>query len=566
MNFLTLSFLLALLAAPYYLKFDPWILDHPLHSMELSLTAKILLVNYTVFFLFLIFSPLVFLLLFLFRKFRKLKTSFSRFSHLQNKSADKFITTVCFVLIAVSASVTTFGFFWENREPAVTYEPLKSNSKQDINVILIVIDALRADHLGCYGYEKETSPHLDALAGRGVLFKNCYTQSTWTKPSVASLLTSLYPSRHGTTLHAQELPGELITIAEIVRDKGYITYGLVMNPNLKKIFNFDQGFDFFDDHLMGDKLYYGVLRQLGQKPPYFLRIFKNRFNTHVRDNALLANTNIIPWLKKYNNQNFFVYIHYMDPHAPFTPPPPYNEMFPYVKGDKDSRTISRYDGEIRFVDVQINTLIGELKSLKIYDKTLIIITSDHGQAFGEHGDYGHGKTIYQDQLKVPLLIKCPGNFYGGRVVEGPVRSIDIVPTILDVLDISSDVPWEGVSVLPLIKNEKTKKSCGNIYIEENLDDTFILGGVIKNNEWKYILTEKSELRDVEKEGREELYNLTQDPEELNNLAHLESDVLETMRDFLVSFKNRSPYPAPNPSRVKVNRETVRQLRALGYLQ
>ena len=566
LNSLTLSFLIALLAAPYYLRFDSGILDHPLHSMELSLTAKTLLVNYTVFFLFIIFFPLSFLLLVLFNKSRKLRALSLRLSHFQKKKTYKFITIVCLSLIVVSASLTAFGYFWENREPAVNYQPLHSETGHDINVILIVIDALRADHLGCYGYKRSTSPRLDALAREGVLFKNCYSQSSWTKPSVSSILTSLYPSRHGTTLHTHALPEDLVTLAEILDDEGYINYGYVANPNLKKIFNFDQGFYFFDDLLMRDKLYNAVLRQLRQKPPYFLRIVKRKFDHNDYDNAELANARIIPWLNKYKDQNFLMYIHYMDPHAPLSPPPPYNTIFDYVEGDDNSRAISLYDGEIRFVDEQLNKIIEILKSEKIFSKTMMIITSDHGRAFGEHNYYGHGATIYQEQLKVPLIIKYPGNSPAGRVVEGQVRSIDIMPTILEVLDIVIDLPLEGTSLSSLITTETREDICEDIYIEENLANTYILNGVIKNNEWKYILTEKSEFRDIEKDGREELYNLRKDPEELNNLADLEPQVLGRIRDLLRSFKERGRENAPMTSQVELDRETTRQLRSLGYLQ
>ena len=566
MNVFILSFLLALLAAPYYLKFDPWILDHPLYSMELSPLAKILLLDYTVFILFLIFIPFSFLLLFLLGRWGKFQPFLARLDRARRKGAYRIVAGICFGLIAVSAIAAVFGFIRENREAAVTYESRQSSSREDVNVILIVIDALRADHLGCYGYEKKTSPHLDAFAREGVLFKNCYSQSSWTKPSVSTILTSLYPDRHGTTLHAHALPGELVTIAEILRDQGYLTSGFVANPNLKKIFNFNQGFDFYDDYLMRDKLYYGVLRELRRKPPYLLKIFKNHFDTHVRDNARLLNARIFPWLEKYKNENFFMYIHYMDPHSPFIPPPPYNEMFPYVKGDKASRTVSLYDGEIRFVDEQINILIAELKSLKIYDKSLIVITSDHGQAFGEHGNYGHGETIYQDQLKVPLIVKCPGETCGPRIIDATVRSIDILPTVLNVLGIVTDAPLEGVSLFPLMKNEKNANSSENIYIEENSDNVYVLDGIIRNNEWKYIVTEKSRLRDIAKEGGEELYHLTEDPYELNNMAGQESDMLKIMRGSLDSFKNRLHTPAAKPGSVKMDPETVRQLRALGYLK
>lgn len=565
-DYFAFSALIVLFVTPYYLNFDPLILDHPLTSTEIPLTAKIFLVSYTVFFLFILVCPLVSLGLFFLTRFRKLKTFLCGYLPLAGNRAYRRIAKISLVLIAAAAGLSAWGFYRENRRPPQEEVALASETSRDINVILIVIDALRADHLGCYGYERETSPRLDELAGEGVIFKHCYSQSSWTKPSVASILTSLYPSRHGTTLHGQALPENVVTIAEVMSEQGFLTYGFVTNPNLKKIFNFDQGFDFFDDRLLEDKFYYGVLRQLGQKPPYFLRLFTNRFNTHVRDNARLANNFIIPWLREYQDQNFFMYLHYMDPHRPFIPPAPYNKMFPYVRGDKDSRMLSLYDGEIRFVDTEIGNLIDELKALRLFAKTLLIITSDHGQAFGEHGDYGHGRTIYQNQLQVPLLGRGPGNFSGGRQIAAPVKVLDLVPTILDFLDIESDVDWEGSSLLPLIENEKSEETGKPIFLEENLDGNYILSGVIKNNEWKHILTEKSALRDVTKEGREELYNLVQDPQESNNLVDREPEMLETMRNYLIGFKNRLPAQERNPSQVKIDPETIRQLRALGYLQ
>ena len=239
-----------------------------------------------------------------------------------------FLVRPIVVLILLVSSTAVFGFLWENRETRIDYKKIISEVERDRNLILIVIDALRSDHLGCYGYQRQTSPNLDAFAGEGAVFKTCYAHSSWTKPSVASIFTSLYPTMHGTTLLGDKLPDEVTTIAEILKEEGYITYGYVANPNIKSIFNFNQGFDFFDDYLMRDRMYYAALRSL----PYYrdnLRAWIGRsFTFSDRDNIKLANRRIIPWLKRYAHENFFMYLHYMDPHAPYSPPKRYRAMYP----------------------------------------------------------------------------------------------------------------------------------------------------------------------------------------------------------------------------------------------
>jgi len=191
-------------------------------------------------------------------------------------------------------------------------------------------------------------------------------------------------------------------------------------------------------------------------------------------------------------------------------------MYPYVEGDINSKNISLYDGEIRFADEHIGQLFERLKSLGIYDRTLIIITSDHGEAFGEHNDERHGHTIYNELLKVPLIIKRPNSIPAGRIIKEQVRSIDILPSILNFLNISYNSSLDGLSVSALLESNEAEDFCEYIYVDNNYDEIYVLEGLVKNNEWKYIYTEESPLRNVE-EGHEELYNLRDGPKELNNL-------------------------------------------------
>lgn len=484
---------------------------------------------------------------------------------LRNAREIRFAFNFLIVLILLSITITVCGLLWESQKTTVRYKDIGSNTKADINVLLIVIDALRADHLGCYGYERNTSPHLDAFAKEGVLFKNCYVPSSWTKPSIASLLTSLYPSTHGAISWGSALPGEVTSLAEIFKREGYVTYSYVANPNLKTIFNFNQGFDFFDDYLMRDKLYYAALRNLQANLPVLKKITRKEFLFSDRDNIRLANARIIPWLEAYKSNNFFMYLHYMDPHDPYSPSPPYDKMYPYVKGDSNSENISLYDGEIRFADEYIGRLFEKLKSLGVYDKSLIVITSDHGEAFGEHNDKRHGHTVYNELLKVPLIIKYPGSAGANVRIEKQVRIIDIMPTILEVAHIPCDINLEGSSLLTLLHGKRQMNFCEYIYVELDYNDN-VMQGLIKNNEWKYIFTKKSILRNVEKMGQEELYNLIEDPGELNNLREQKRMILNVMRNKIDFYKRHCEKMAIRPSQAELDHETIQNLKSLGYLR
>ncbi len=472
--------------------------------------------------------------------------------------------SIAVILLSIILSVC--GFLWENQKRTINYKHMKSKTLEDTNVILIIIDTLRADHLGCYGYKKSTSPHMDALAKEGFLFKNCYTQASWTKPSTASILTSLYPPIHQTISDGSALPDEIVTLAEILKKQGYLTYGYTANPNLKTIFNFDQGFDFYDDYLMRDKLYCAAMRNFLFNFPLFKMVIKKTFSFRDRDNIKLANDRIIPWLEEYKGNNFFMYLHYMDPHDPYSPPGPYDKMFSYVKDDINSKNISLYDGEIRFADEYIGRLFEKLKALGVYDKTLIVITSDHGEAFGDHNDQIHGHTVYNELLKVPLIIKYPSSKKPNMKIKKQVQSIDILPSILDILNITYKGHLSGASLSALMENNGNDDFGEYIYVSNNYYGIYVLEALVKNNHWKYIYTEKSSLRNIKEVGHEELYNLIKDPLELNNIIKQHPEILKTMQKKLDFYKEDCKKKAISPYQVELDDETIRNLESLGYLQ
>jgi len=544
---LGISFLIALVIISHYAPLVHMKMDYPGDLTTLTLPERFLIVNYFIFFRFLTFLVPPLAIVFAISRFLKLKYL-------------GLFAQCLAVPVVISIGISIFGFAWESKPDC---KKMTSATKKDLNVILIVIDALRPDHLGFYGYERQTSPHIDALAQEGTVFKNCYSQATWSKPSVASMFTSLYGTMHGTVTYDGALPDEVTTLAEVLRSNGYITYGYVTNPHLKRLYNFDQGFDFFDEFPVRNTLYRAVLSEL-----LLFKKMRERFRFPDRDSITVANRRILRWLKPYKNETFFMFIHYMDVHDPYQPPRPYDTMYPYIKGDKHSEEMSLYDGGIRFTDEHIGRLFAKLKSLGLYDKTLIIITADHGEAFGEHNNRKHGTTIYQEELKVPLIMRGPRFNSQGRVVEKQVRSIDIMPTVLDVLEIPCDIHLEGNSLLSLLdgENKQGVDPWKYIYIDHNQNNYFILKGIIEDNKWKYIVSEQAGKGDVETMVREELFNIADDPLEKNNVIEHERAILETMRSKLDFYKKYCSERKISTSRRKLDSETIKQLKALGYMQ
>jgi arylsulfatase A-like enzyme len=328
---------------------------------------------------------------------------------------------------------------------------------QNCNVILIVIDTLRADHIGAYGYEKDTSPNIDKLAEEGILFKNMIAQSSWTKQGTASILTGLYPKNHGASDRKDILDEKNVLLPEILQANGYDTYGFVTNRNAAEIFGFNQGYTKFFE-LLGKDF----------EPPY--------------TSADEVNKKLIPFIKNLDKTSKqFIYVHYMDPHAPYLPKEKkFSEknLFDFSldyfrnlslgifypkelniddlrnsKNQKDlelvklfeensrsiniqvtrDQMINLYDDEIWFNDKKIGELVQELKNKGMYENSIIIITSDHGEEFLEHNRFLHSRTLFDEQLFIPWIMKVPR--MKNDVVEKQVNQIDILPTTLKLLGI-----------------------------------------------------------------------------------------------------------------------------------
>lgn len=300
------------------------------------------------------------------------------------------------------------------------------------NVIYIMVDTLRADHLGIYGYERNTSPVIDAFAKDSTLYKYAFTPAPWTPPSVASQLSGLYPashkmlpprSREKAKLASFRFNSSIVTLPEMLKSVGYNTAGISSNPWITKFYGFDEEFD--------------ELTYLHREPAEVI----NQKAFEMMDEL------------QAKQKPFFMYLHYLDPHNPYKAPAPYRNMYKgalkHTKYDpRDQHMINRYDGEITYLDTQLGNLFNYLKSKNLFENSLIVFTADHGEQFHEQGDHGHGYKLYNSEIHVPMIIKIPKAAPG--VVEKSVSLVDLYPTILDVLDIPFKGTLPGISLL----NEK----------------------------------------------------------------------------------------------------------------
>jgi arylsulfatase A-like enzyme len=321
------------------------------------------------------------------------------------------------------------------------------NAKQ--NVLLVTIDTLRRDHVSAYGYAHDTTPSLDSLAKKSTFFTSAYSNAPLTVPSITSLMTSTYFSQHQVANNASAFDGSLPTLAEVLHKNGYSTAAYVGNAVLRPNRGLNAGFDVYNAYLPDVELN---------------RRLPERTARQLTDAAL-------SWLRIYGKERFFLWIHYQDPHAPYTPPPPYNAMFlptwqsaihlpivPDVAGDRGIPEyaflpghfdppyyVSQYDGEIRFADNNIQTLLTEVQRLGISSNTIIIVLSDHGEALGEQDHYfAHGFNVTPELIEVPLIVSVPRRMYEKRIY--PVQNIDVAPTLLQLLNFPVPASFHGQSL------------------------------------------------------------------------------------------------------------------------
>ena len=433
--------------------------------------------------------------------------------------------------------------------------------QEDFNIVLITIDTLRADHLSCYGYDRETSPNIDNIAKQGILFKHAIAPSSWTVPSMVSLFTSVYPVNHG-VIHGiaprsnprkqQIFSKELTTLTEAIKSYGYTTFGVASNIHLSEKFGFARGFDYF--------------KWLSGLPAHAVNESVDSWESEIK-----------------NSDKFFLWVHYFDPHSPYFPRTPWIEQYksptstqgldfykksfpqlkkliPLLKNDPQilSNFVGLYDCEINFVDFYLGKLITKYEFNK---NTLLIITSDHGESFLEHDQLGHGNNLYQETIGIPLIVKLP---YSSKrkVVEKNASLIDIMPTVLGLINANSPDQTLGKSLvkrnglLYWLKKTLLGKDTRNVNYSE-LDESDPLKTII-TPQWKYIYNYR--------DGTEQLYNNTSDPLESNNLITKEAEQTDRLREQLFQWVATAKRYLPQKKRIELSPEEEKKLRDLGYIQ
>jgi arylsulfatase A-like enzyme len=394
-----------------------------------------------------------------------------------------------------------------------------TSDKEVRGIVLISIDTLRADHLGSYGYSRETSPFLDQLAARGTRFEQAVSTASWTLPSHASMLTGLYPSSHRAVDADSSIAPSASTVAELLQAEGFATGAVVTSWFVSANYGFDRGFDWFQN-----------LDQSAHETA--------RKTVDAREVVDLAEE----WLAERADQRFFLFLHLYDTHYAYRPPPPYKERFAtdytgrrrkyrsynfYKRHPPTSERLafeeSMYDGEIRYVDDQLARFYDILGGLGLNENTVIIVTSDHGEEFGERGSWGHGHTLFEEQVHVPLLVAGPG-IAGPQTISGQVGLVDLPPTLLELAGLSPPSGLHGRSLAPLLRGEtgagRSAAASGRpALLETSRFDTNLIG--LRRRGWKLLI-------DLET-GQESLFDLSADPGETQNLVSDRTDIAAGLR-------------------------------------
>lgn len=400
------------------------------------------------------------------------------------------------------------------------------------NLVLVTIDTLRADHVGCYGYTQGRTPTLDALAREGVLFRTVVSAVPLTLPSHCSILTGTYPTEHGVRDNLGYTLGDSPpTLATLLRPKGYATAAFVGAAVLESKRGLNQGFDTYSSPFQ---------RKMGRNNPMVL---------NLQDLQRPAEDVIADALRWMNSraagspQPFFVWIHLYDPHTPYDPPPSFRGILP-----------KPYDCEIAYADYAVGKFIDYLKQHGLYDSTLIVAASDHGESFGEHGEHTHGYFIYDTTLLVPLIVKAPrASAIAPRRVPNPVRTIDIAPTILQLLGMPAAPSMQGAGLLSLMMGKDTSTS--SAYAETYYPTQYGASGLraLRNGRYKFIDAPKPEL-----------YDLAADPGEIHNLYKTQKSTALELKGQLDSLLARiTPKGPPKPAVVSAGE--VEELASLGYV-
>jgi arylsulfatase A-like enzyme len=425
------------------------------------------------------------------------------------------------------------------------------------NILFLLVDAQRADHVSSYGYPRATTPTLDALAARGVRLTTAMAPSNRTGTSMPSIWTGLLPSRHANFRRGDVLDEGFTTVAELLRARGYRTAAWCPNPSLDGRFRIGQGFDLYRSGNPGWK----ATREW------------RRWET-----AKFINKRALQWLDRDRDRPFFAWLHYRDVHAPYAPPPPFDRKFagaaetmlpwlsaritPADRGRADAalaHLVARYDGDVRYTDHQIAQLLAALERRGLLERTVVVVTADHGDAFLEHGQLGHDQTLYEEELHVPLIVVRPGEI--PRVVDDLVSTMDLFPTLLELAGVPAPAS-DAVSLVPLLDGRTVPRHRDHAFAESRMR-IWGWGGrqrAIREGDWKLIVYDWYwwPFDDVE------LFDLRADPHEHRDLAGREPQRVRALRATLDGAIARAAAGARRADSAPLDPQLRQRLEAIGY--
>jgi arylsulfatase A-like enzyme/predicted Zn-dependent protease len=433
----------------------------------------------------------------------------------------KFILSLTLVLILVMVCVY---LFFLPKKPS--FSRLKKG--KEFNYILITVDTLRADRIHCYGFPSVETPTMDLFASRGVLFEKCIAQTPLTLPSHTSLLTGTYPLFHGVRDNGGFLvPQELVTLAEVFKEKDYKTSAFVAAYVLDSKWGLNQGFDTYFDQ-------------------FDLSKYKSISLGNVQRRGDEVIDEVLRWLDQHKNERFFTWVHLYDPHTPYEPPSPFREKYPKRP----------YVGEIAYTDSQLGRLWGYLEENNLIDNTILVFAADHGESLGEHQESTHGFFIYQEGIHVPLIFVTPFDDLHGIRRHEIVSLVDIMPTVLEMDGVPFPSQVQGKSLLPLFFDER--KDRVSFAYAETYYPRFHYGWSelksIQEDRFKLIIAPELEL-----------YDLASDPDEQINLFSSHPEEARKLMRIAEQFMGESSQGAFDVDYRHIDEETRQRLGALGYI-
>lgn len=478
---------------------------------------------------------------------------------------------------------------------------LKGMMTEQPNIILLVIDSLRAANLSCYGYKRPTTPNIDALAQQGTLFEEAISNGCWTLPVHASLFTGLYSFNHGLTTSKGALPEDYPTLARQLKKLGYQTASFSNNAYISAVSGLTQGFDVVDDVWrvsnprgikrteMGRLI--KQMEKFGRPARPFIRVARRlqrarsvaKRRRHQKDKgARITNERLQTWLleERETDRPFFLFVNYMEPHEPYNPPHPYDRRFmpkeftpqrvtqvgtnrdvieriSNSQGQEDVLILQAlYDGQLSYLDQKLGELVRFIDSQEELENTVLIVTSDHGDCLGEHNHVGHRMSLYEPLLRVPLIIRHPAHFQPGKRVSQQVSLIDLFPTILELSGADrSMLNGTGFhSLLSAPEQEARRFTIAENTAPKSLDG--LVSRALRTDRYKYIWRS---------DGQHELYDLKADPGELENLVGSATEVEQELAMQLGAWQQSLAAFDVETIETEYDEEISDRLHQLGYI-